>query len=86
MDFELGSETRSGSRAGGKGDLDGGGEGWDIWEVERDEGNDASEVRRLGIVALALFPLPMTLLAVVGVLLLEVRDARFEAIAADRPV
>lgn len=30
LDFELGSETRSGSRAGGNGDLDGGGEGWDI--------------------------------------------------------
>lgn len=46
MDFVLGSEMRSGLRPGGKGDLEGG-DGCDICEVERDEGNEDSEVRLL---------------------------------------
>jgi hypothetical protein len=48
LDLELGLEVRSVSVTGGCGDLDGR-ELWDICEGERDEeGNDDSDVRRVG--------------------------------------
>lgn len=47
MDLELGSEVRSVSAMGGWGDFEGREES-DIWDGEREEGNEDSEVRRPG--------------------------------------